>query len=70
MEELPSEDRERVQIYDHPEADLAGFLEAWFDRGFPPPVNYEVSTFREFHKVFGWEFNDRIYMDATGWTPP
>lgn len=70
VETLEPTDRERVQIYHHPEADLVDLLDAWFERGFPELISYEVSDFREFHKVFGWEFNDQVYRDATGWTPP
>lgn len=69
-ERLEAEAQERVQFYYHPEVEITAITEPWLDAGLPEPITYEVEDFTTFHNQFGWEFNDQVYRDATGWSPP
>lgn len=67
---LPAEDRDRVRFYHHPDVDLHEALAAWYEQGLEDPRTFEVRDFKTFHKQFGRHFNDQVYRDATGWSPP
>lgn len=67
---LDDEDIDRVQFYYHSDVNVETVTTPWTDAGFPDPFTYEVEDFTTFHDQFGWEFNDQVYRDVTGWEPP
>ena len=58
-------DAERVRFYLHTGADPVACLTAWHAAGLPNPATADFSDFADFHKQFGWDFNNQVYRDAT-----
>jgi len=56
---------ERVRFYLHTSADPVACFAAWHASGLPNPVTADFSDFTDFHKQFGWDFNNQVYRDAT-----
>lgn len=60
---LDETDLRRVRLYFLPGADPVKSLAAWYDAGLPDPYTADVEDWPQFHKRFGLDLNNQIYLD-------
>ena len=64
--ELAEEDVRRVRLYFLPGADPVKALSAWYAAGLPDPYTADVDDWPGFHRRFGLDLNQQIYLDHRG----
>lgn len=60
---IPADDLRRVRLYFLPGADPVKALAAWYAEGLPDPATADVADRAHFHKRFGLDLNNQIYLD-------
>lgn len=63
---LEPEALRRVRPYFLPRTDAVKALAAWYARGLPDPPTADVEDWPQFHKRFGLDLNNQIYLDHRG----
>lgn len=60
---LEEADLRRVRLYFLPGSDPVKALSAWYGVGLPDPYTADVEDWAMFHKRFGLDLNNQIYLD-------
>lgn len=61
--EAPASELRRIRLYFLPGANPVKALAAWYAAGLPDPYTADVEDRAQFHKRFGLDLNNQIYLD-------